>query len=278
MGKLKGYLQLVRPLNCIMMGLAVIVGASLVSALNYSINLLFGFVTSFTLTAASMAINDYIDREIDSINEPNRPIPRGEIKPKEALGFAIILCILGLVAAFQTNFPSFIVAVIALIISITYITKGKNTGLPGNFLVSATVVVPFIYGGLTTGQIEMSTLLFVTIVFLSNTGREITKGIVDIEGDQKHNIKTIAVTNGKKTAAIIATSFSLFAVIISPLPWIWGIVSIWYVPLVIVTDLGLIISSIFLVKYPSRKNAKKIKNLTLFWFLTGLLAFILGKM
>ena len=257
MGKLKGYLQLIRPPNCFMMGFAVIVGASLVSSFNHSINLLLGFVTSFSLTAASMVINDYIDREIDSINEPNRPIPRGDIKPKEALSFAIIL--------------------IALIISITYITKGKNTGLPGNFLVSATVVIPFIYGGLTTGQIETSTLLFVTIVFLSNTGREITKGIVDIEGDKKHNIKTIAVTKGEKIAAIMAATFSLIAVGISPLPWIWGIVTNWFIPLVIITDVGLIVSSIFLIKNPSRKNAKKIKNLTLIWFITGLIAFIIGR-
>jgi geranylgeranylglycerol-phosphate geranylgeranyltransferase len=260
-----------------MMGLAVIVGASLVSALNLSINLLLGFITSFSLTAASMAINDYIDREIDSINEPNRPIPRGNIKPKEALGFAIILCIIGLTAAFETNFSSFTVAIIALIISIIYISKGKNTGLPGNFLVSATVVIPFIYGGLTAGQIEISTMLFVTIVFLSNTGREITKGIVDIKGDKEHNIKTIAVTKGEKTAAIIAASFSLIAVSISPLPWIWGIVSNWFIPLVLITDMGLIVSSIYLVKDPSRKNAKKIKNLTLIWFITGLFAFIIGK-
>ena len=277
MGKLKGYLQLIRPPNCFMMGFAVIVGASLVSSFNYSINLLLGFVTSFSLTAASMVINDYIDREIDSINEPNRPIPRGDIKPKEALSFAIILCVVGLVAAFETNFPSFSVAIIALIISITYITKGKNTGLPGNFLVSATVVIPFIYGGLTTGQIETSTLLFVTIVFLSNTGREITKGIVDIEGDKKHNIKTIAVTKGEKIAAIMAATFSLIAVGISPLPWIWGIVTNWFIPLVIITDVGLIVSSIFLIKNPSRKNAKKIKNLTLIWFITGLIAFIIGR-
>jgi geranylgeranylglycerol-phosphate geranylgeranyltransferase len=277
MGKLKGYLQLIRPLNCFMMGIAVIVGASLVSVLNFSVNLLFGFVTSFSLTAASMAINDYIDREIDSINEPNRPIPRGDIKPKDALIFATILCIIGLIAAFETNLSSFIVAIIALIISVTYITKGKDTGLPGNFLVSATVVIPFIYGGLTIGSIEISTLIFVTIVFLSNTGREITKGIVDIEGDKKHNIKTIAVTKGEKQAAIIAASFSLIAVSISPLPWIWRIVTNGYIPLVLVTDLGLIISSISLVKNPSRKNAKKIKNLILIWFITGLFAFILGR-
>ena len=276
MGKLMGFLRIIRPLNCLMMGFAVIVGASLVSSLSFTSNLLLGFVTSFALTAASMVINDFYDRKIDAINEPNRPIPRGDVSPKQALIFAVALSILGLTAAFRTNLPSLVLAVIAWIISITYITKGKGTGLPGNFLVSATVVIPFVYGGLAIGQLETSTLLFVAIVFLSNTGREITKGIVDVEGDRSHNIKTIAVTKGERTAAIIAAIFSLLAVSLSPLPWIWGIVSNWFLPPVILTDLGLIGSSIMLLRDYSRTNAKKIKSLSLAWFVTGLLAFTLG--
>jgi geranylgeranylglycerol-phosphate geranylgeranyltransferase len=278
MGKLMGFLRLTRPLNCLMMGFAVIVGASLVSPLNFTINLIYGFVTSFSLTAASMAINDYYDREIDAINEPNRPIPRGDVNPKEALIFAVALSTIGFVAAFETNMPSLLVAVIALIISITYITKGKGTGLPGNFLVSATVVIPFIYGGLAVGQIETATLLFVAIAFLSNTGREVTKGIVDVEGDRSHNIKTIAVTYGERTAAATAAVFALLAICLSPLPWLWGLVSDWFLPPVILTDTGMVVSSIMLLRNYSRKNAKRIKNLSLIWFTTGLVAFILGKL
>ncbi|MFZ7138685.1 MAG: geranylgeranylglycerol-phosphate geranylgeranyltransferase [archaeon] len=276
MGKLKGFAQIIRPINCIMMGFAVIVGASLVSELSFNCNLLFAFVTSFTLTGASMVVNDYYDRKIDAINEPNRPIPRGDVSPKQALVYALVLTIIGFVAAYLTNMSSLVVAVVASIISIAYITKGKGTGLPGNFLVSATVVIPFIYGGLAVGELQTSTLLFVAIVFFSNTGREITKGIVDVEGDRSHNIKTVAVAFGEKTAAIVATTFSLIAVGLSPLPWLWGLVSDWFIPAVIITDVGLVVSAIWLLKDYSRTNAKKIKNLHLTWFLTGLVAFVMG--
>jgi len=276
--KLMGFLRLIRPLNCIMMGLAVIVGASLVSTLNFTINLFLGFVTSFSLTATSMTINDYYDREIDAINEPNRPIPKGDVSPKEALIFAAALIIIGLTAAFKTNLSSLVVAMTALIISLTYITKGKRTGLPGNLLVSATVVIPFIYGGLTIGKLETSTLLFVVIAFISNTGREITKGIVDVEGDRTHNIKTIAVTCGKRTAAATAAILYFLAVAISPLPWLWRLATNWFLPPVFITDIGMLVSSFMLLKNYSRENAKKIKNLSLIWFTTGLLAFVLGKM
>jgi len=276
MGKLKGFVQIIRPLNCVMMGFAVIVGASLVSDLSFNNNLLFAFVTSFSLTGASMVVNDYYDRKIDAINEPNRPIPRGDVLPQQALVYALVLSIIGFVAAYLTNMSSLVVAAAAWIISILYITKGKETGLPGNFLVSATVVIPFIYGGLAVGQLQTSTMLFVAIVFFSNTGREITKGIVDVEGDKSHNIKTVAVAFGEKTAAIVATVFSLIAVSLSPLPWLWGLVSVWFLPAVIITDVGLVASAILLLKNYSRANAKKIKNIHLAWFITGLVAFVMG--
>lgn len=279
MGRLNGILRLIRPLNCLMMGFAVIVGASLVVSLNPTINLLLGFVTSFTLTAASMAINDYNDQEIDAINEPHRPIPQGKITPKEALYSALIFTIIGFAAALLTNPPNtFIIAAIAYITSIIYITKGKRTGLLGNFLVSASVVIPFIYGGFTVGIVEAPIILFAAIAFLSNTGREITKGIVDIKGDKSQNINTVAVTYGEKKAAEIATLFSILAIILSLLPWLWKLVSNWFLPPVILTDIGLILSSISLLKDHTRKNAKRIKNLSLIWFTTGLVAFILGTL
>jgi len=270
MGKPSGFLRLIRPLNCLMMGFAVIVGASLVSALNFSINLLLGFITSFTLTGASMAINDYYDREIDAVNEPNRPIPSGAVSPKEALSFALVLSLIGVITAFGTNVSCLIVAVIAWIASVTYITKGKRTGLPGNFLVSACVVIPFIYGGFVVEKPELPIILFTAIAFLSNTGREVTKGIVDVEGDRSQNVRTVAVLYGERTTAVASLFFSFLAVSLSPLPWLWGLVSDWFLPLVILTDVGLIVSSVSLLRDYSRKNARRVKNLSLVWFITGL--------
>lgn len=279
MGKPSGFLRIIRPLNCLMMGFAVIVGASLVFALNFSINLLLGFITSFTLTGASMAINDYYDREIDAINEPNRPIPSGAVSPKEALSFAFVLSLVGFVAALVINISCFIVAVIAWVIFVAYTTKGKRTGLPGNFLVSACVAMPFIYGSFVAEKrLELAVAIFAAIVFLSNTGREVAKGIVDVEGDKSQNINTIAVMFGDKTAAFMASVFLVLAVGLSPLPWLWRLVSKWFLPFVILTDAGLILSSILLVRDYSRENARRVKNSILIWFITGLLAFVAGTL
>lgn len=285
METLKGLIRLIRPVNSVMMGFAVIVGAAISNSkglLTNWLNLIFGFITGFLLTAASMVINDYYDREIDAVNEPDRPIPSGVIKPMEALSFAVILATLGLITAFLTGFTNLfclLTAILFLLISIVYVTWGKRTGLFGNFMVSACVSAPFIYGGLAVGNIvPLKTWIFVALVLLANTGREITKGIVDVPGDSVRNVKTLAVLFGERKAALASAFFYLSAVALTPIPWVLGLVSAWFIPLVVVTNAGLLASSIRLLKDCSRENARKVKKQILAWFFTGLLAFLAGSM
>jgi len=271
-----------RPVNCVIVGFAVIVGAALAAVDVSNIawqNLVLGFVTGFMLTAASMVINDYYDRQIDSINEPTRPIPSGLVAPTNALIFAFALTIAGFIAAFLTNTYSLLVAVFAWMIFTAYTTVGKRTGLPGNFLVSICVSIPLVYGSFAVAEsLETNVLIFASIVFLANTGREITKGIVDVQGDKSNNIRTLAVRLGERKAAIAGASFFLGAVLLTPLPWLLNLVSLWFIPLVAVTDFGLLLSSSLLLRGYSRENARKIKNMVLLWFIFGLLAFIAGAL
>jgi len=285
MSKAKALLQIIRPINCVTMSLAVIVSASLTNKGMLSsqdfVSLFLGFVTAFTLTGASMTINDYHDRNIDAINEPNRPIPKGTISPKQALLYAFFLTTVGFIAAFFTNIPSLVIAILSWIISVAYVTKGKQTGLLGNLLVSTCVAIPLIYGSFVVKEefemTKITILLFAVMVFLSNTGREIAKGIVDVEGDKSQNIRTIAVRYGEKTAAAVASVFFIMAVVLSPLPLLLNLVSLWFLTPVVVIDVGLIASSMLLIRDYSRKNARRIKNFVLVWFLFGLiLAFIAG--
>jgi geranylgeranylglycerol-phosphate geranylgeranyltransferase len=263
-----------------MMSFAVLVGAVLANPIfsNFPwLNILFGMLTGFTLTAAAMAVNDYYDRHIDSINEPTRPIPSGAVTVKGALIFAAVLSVVGFVFAYFTSIVCLAVAVIAWAAMLTYTTVGKRSGLPGNFLVSACVATPFLYGNLAAvNAIRLNVLLFASMAFLSNTGREITKGIVDVEGDSAKNVKTLAVHFGEFKAAAAAAAFYVFAVCLSPLPVVLGLVSFWFVPFVLVTDLGLVGCSVLLVKNPSRENARRIKKFVLILFIVGLLAYIFG--
>jgi len=263
-----------------MMGFAVFVGAILAypqfSDFNW-LGILYGFLTGFMLTAASMTINDYYDRVIDAINEPTRPIPSGIIKAREALIFFFILAMVGFIFAYLTSLRCLMVAIISWVVVVAYVTFGKRSGLPGNFLVSTCVAIPFIYGSIIVlGYIPLSVVLFTVMVFLSNTGREITKGIVDVKGDRAEGIMTLAVRYGEKYASVVAALFYVSAVALTPVTWILNLVSFWFIPLVLVTDVGLVASSAIMLKDYSRETARKIKNFVLLFFVFGLLAYVVG--
>lgn len=280
MSKLGGFIKLMRPVNCAMMGFAVFVGAILATSQPFQanwLNVLYGFFTGFLLCAAAMTVNDYYDRAIDAVNEPLRPIPSGLIGANTALMFVFTLTAVGLVFAYFSSILCLLVAVASWIITVSYVTVGKRSGLPGNFLVSTCVAIPFIYGSMAvTNTIQLNVLLFALMAFLSNTGREITKGIVDVKGDSTEGIKTLAVRYGDKKAAVAASIFYISAVALTPIPLLLGLVSIWFIPPVLVTDVGLVVSSAVLLKNYSRENARKIKKFVLLWFVFGLLAYILG--
>jgi geranylgeranylglycerol-phosphate geranylgeranyltransferase len=280
MEKVGSFIRLMRPINCAMMGFAVFVGVVLgypqFSSFNW-LSVLYGFLTGFTLTAASMVINDYYDRAIDAINEPSRPIPSDLVSGREALAFVFVLSVVGFVFAYFTSFLCLVVAGISWVVVVAYVTVGKRSGLPGNFLVSTCVAIPFIYGSIIVcNTVPLSVVLFTLMAFLSNTGREITKGIVDVKGDKTEGIKTLAVRYGEKNAAVAATLFYLSAVALTPLTWILNLVSFWFIPLVLVTDIGLVVSSTLLLKDYSRESARKIKKLVLLLFVVGLLAYVVG--
>jgi len=280
MSKAGALVRLMRPLNCAMMGFAVIVGAVLVKpqlVVEHWLWLVFGFFTGFTLCAAAMAINDYWDRAIDAINEPKRPIPSGAVKPNEALAFVGLLSAIGFELALAVSSLCFVVAIASLAIVATYLTVGKKSGLPGNFLVSACVAIPFIYGSVTvSGTVGLNVLFFAAMAFLSNTGREITKGIVDVVGDRAEKVKTLAVRYGERPAAIAAAAFYLAAVALTPIPWLMGSVSVWFIPFVLATDIGLVACSAILLTDHSREKARKIKKIVLLLFIVGLLAYVFG--
>ncbi|MEM2843369.1 MAG: UbiA family prenyltransferase [Candidatus Bathyarchaeia archaeon] len=277
--KIVGLIKLIRPINCFMMGLAVIIGEAIASKGLLTLKPSFlGFLTAFSLTAGTMAFNDYYDLEIDLINEPNRPIPSGVVKPKEALACAFTCVLIGILTSIMLNLITFIIALTSLFLMVYYNVKGKKTGLLGNFIVSSCVALPFIYGGYAMNKMNLTLWIFALMAFLANTGREIVKGVVDVKGDKIKGVKTLAATIGSFKASIIAASFFSAAIALSIIPAALKLVSIIYVPIVAFSNLGFAYLSFKLIKNPSIEKAKLIKNKILLFMLIGLIAFIAGSL
>ena len=263
--------------NSIMMGLAVLIGEIIAYPALSLRPALFGFLTAFTLTGASMAINDYFDRDVDAVNEPERPLPKGLVSPGSVVVLSAFLSTLGLASAFVLGVGCLIFAVLFLALSAFYNARGKVLGLGGNIMVSACVAAPFLYGGYAVGMNPTILLIiFSALAFLANTGREVTKGIADVEGDKLRGVKTAAMLWGGKTAAFIASAFYLASVLLSSVPVALREVNFLYLPFILVTDLGFLYSSISILRDHSRENSKRTKKMVLIWMLLGLFALILG--
>ena len=277
-----GALRIIRPVNCVMMGIAVLVGAAIGggTGILYSPRELFlAFLTGFFMTGSAMAVNDYFDKEIDAINEPGRPIPSGAVSPGEALVISGVFSVLGLLSAWLTSLSNLVIGVFAWAAMMAYSTFGKRTGFLGNLIVSTCVSLPFIYGGIMTGGSSLTySAFFAAIAFLANTGREVTKGIVDVEGDEAAGIRTIAVSRGPGVAAWVSVAFYLSAVAVSYVPVYLGLVAFWYSPFVAFTDLGLVYLSYSLMKNHSRENGRRVKNWVLPLMLSGLVGFLAGSL
>ncbi len=127
-------------------------------------------------------------------------------------------------------------------------------------------------------SISVSLIIISLMAFLANTGREITKGIADIEGDRIKNVNTLAVMYGSEDAGRVAALLSLAAIAISPIPYILGWLSPLYLIIVSLADIGFLYSSIRLFKGISPKEALIEKSRILQWMLLVLVSFLAGNL
>lgn len=275
---LVAYGRLIRPVNCVMMGMAVIVGqVAIAGGLPSLYQAVSGFLVSFFLAASAMVVNDVVDRQIDAVNEPSRPIPSGVVSPGSARAFGAMLAILGILSSVFLSPYAVVIAVATFFISLAYNLYGKKLGLPGNLMVAFCIAVPFLFGGIAvSATIDVNVAVFFLLAFLASVGREITKGIADIEGDSLKGVRTIAIVNGTRVAALAAAFFYLGAVAITPFPYIFGNLGIYYLLVVAVVDAGFIYSSLYLLRHRDKASALSVKSQARVWMLLALLAFLVG--
>jgi len=274
---LNPYLTLIRPPNTIMIGLGVIIGEAIgLGHLPGAAEALFGFLTASLMMAGTMVANDVYDIDIDRVNSPERPLPSGTVKTKDAVRLAIILSVAALGFSALLNLWTVLTALLALGLMLYYNARGKKTGLRGNAVVSFNVALPFFYGGLAVNSLSPLLGIFSIVAFTANLGREVAKGIADVKGDSLRQVKTLAVVRGTKAAALASAGLFLVAVLLSFLPPFLEKISSLYYPPVIITDIGFLYSSYRLVSNQSPENVRSVKGQVLVWMLLGLVGFLLG--
>lgn len=197
-------------------------------------------ICTMLLAAGSFIVNDIFDIDIDKINKSDKIIIENWITIKRAWKYYITTIFLGLFIALniaiQTNRISLLwIYPISIWFLYLYAKRWKKQFLIGNLIVS--IFSSFVAGILLLAEWESLLILratnktvyqsilllfifYMIFAFLTSLYREIIKDIEDIEGDQKHQSKTIPIVLGiQKTKQILYFLASLL--LLSLAGWIW---------------------------------------------------------
>lgn len=94
--------------------------------LGYMPQIIISSIVVVIFIAGGNALNDYMDREIDILAHPRRPIPMGEIKPNTAMRLGIGLIIISMVLSILFwDIVATLIVIICAIFMILYETSLK---------------------------------------------------------------------------------------------------------------------------------------------------------
>jgi len=261
MKKLKGFLRLIRFELPFSAGVCVVLGQLFALGEFASVTItIAGFFSVFLISASILVSNDYFDIETDKINTPDRPIPSNLVSPFEALSFSIILLILGLLLSYYISIAALLFSVGLTIIGFFYNRKFKKNGLAGNLMVSFSVGMTFIFGGLSVGlPFNKIVLFFAVVAALVDLGEEIAADSMDVKGDLLIDSKSLAIRFGKITAIKTSVRIFFFVILLTFVPFALKWFSTIYLIPIAIMDISIGYSSLKLLKSEGEKGRKYIR-------------------
>jgi len=291
MKKIKAVWELMRLEHGVMIAIAILIG-SLIALDGKAVppfdKFILTFFTALFLEASTFALNDYYDLEIDKKNKRlDRPLVRGDLIPKSALYLFLIFFPLGLICSFFVNWTCFVIALITAFLAILYDVYLKKIKLIGNFYIAYVMAIPFIFGGAAViakdflfFDINSAIYIIALIAFLTGSGREIMKDVMDFIGDKASGIKSFPRYIGERVSNIIAALFFIIAIIFSFFPFFMKTFEIYflnytYLGLVFITDTMLLSTSLQLI-LKKKPPLKVLRKFSLIAILIGLFAFLIG--
>src|SRR4029079_18786407 len=188
-----------------------------------------GLVMAAVLNAASNALNQIYDLEIDRINKPRRPLPSGRLSLQDAglfpfISYAIASALAWLVSPAGRH-ECFWIVVVATIITVLYSAppfRTKRLGIWANLTIAIPRGVLLKVAGWAAAKTVVGTEpWFIGSVFgLFLLGASTTKDFADMEGDARGGCRTLPIIYSVKRAAwMISTSFVVPFVMISIGAW-----------------------------------------------------------
>ncbi|MBA2284436.1 MAG: UbiA family prenyltransferase [Ktedonobacteraceae bacterium] len=177
-------------------------------------------------------LNDYCDRDLDAVSKPQKPIPRGLIRPAEALTAGLLMIVLMLLLLVPLNMPALLISLAYLVLGQAYNLGLKSTPLSGIVFALAMPLIP-LYAFAGVGRTLPLLAWLVPVGALLGVALNLANSLPDIEEDAAHGAHTLAVVLGvRRTLFACPLLLVLTALLIGVLtitglvparPWIVGI-------------------------------------------------------
>ena len=213
-------LQLMKPITWIPLIWGVVCGAAASGNYHWQLSNILAslacmFMSGPLLTGYTQTINDYFDREIDAINEPNRPIPSGAISLFQVKIQIWLLLLSGIGVAYGLDVwaghstPSvLLLALGGSFVSFIYSApplKLKQNGWLGNYALGASyIALPWWAGQALFGQLTWTTSLLTLAYSLAGLGIAVINDFKSVEGDKALGLQSLPVVFGIKNASWIS--------------------------------------------------------------------------
>ena len=227
------------------------------------------------VTAGGNVLNDLLDRDIDRVNHPDRPLVTGEVRVEVAQGLVVALFVAGLFVALPVIALEPLVGLIlalAMLALLGYEFWFKAQGIVGNLVVAFLTGMVFLYGGAAAGTAAVL-VPFAGMAFFATLSREVIKDMEDVRGDVGRT--TLPMTHGLPTSGRLARLFVLAGVVLSAVPFAWFVsvgtaVGIIYAVLVGAADAVFAVSVLYLPErlHYEQTMSKVAMTVALFAFLT----------
>ncbi len=275
MKQIKGLYKISRPLSTLSGALAVVLGGY-VAGTGEWLNILLATLATLLISSAANAWNDYMDIEIDKINQPQRPLPAGMVSPRVVLVFSFVAAGLSVVVAAFINLPAFIIALSSAVLLYVYSWRLKSTVLLGNATVAFISALSAVFGGVAAGNVIPSLWLAV-IIFTAIMGREVLKTMADYEGDLRQKCRTISTVWGRRPARILFFVLAWATLGMMMLPYLFRVYSPIYAYVVVFGVYPVIVYILVKVnRYRTGAQLERLSQLMKYDFLIWFVAVLLG--
>ena len=207
-------LQLFKPITWFppMWAFACGVVSSGMSITDHWVTLLLGIaLTGPLVCATSQAVNDWYDRHVDAINEPDRPIPSGRVPGRWGLYIGIIWTVVSLLVAATLGVVVFCAAIVGLVLAWIYSApplRLKQNAWFGYAACGACYEgLPWITGAavMLSGSVPDGKIFLVAALYsVGAHGIMTLNDFKAVEGDTALGLKSLPVMMGSDKAARFA--------------------------------------------------------------------------